>query len=260
MNIRLKSRRDLELMRAAGNVVRQALARATDIAKPGVTTAELDAAVFESYTKAGAKGLFKNYPTYRAGQGFPGNTCISVNDEVVHGIPSKRQLKSGDIVSVDCGVKLNGYCGDSAVTLFIGDVAAGTKRMSDVTRETLQFAIGEIKPGRRWSDIAKKMQDYVESRGFSVVRDFVGHGIGENMHEDPKVPNYIDSKFLKRGDFYLQPGMTLAIEPMVIEGKPETQQLDDGWTIVTKDGSAAAHWEHTVAVTPTGADVLTDGH
>lgn len=259
MKIPLKSRREIELMRAAGRLVFRALQRAREQAQPGMTTAQLDQLVYESYTAGGGVGLFKWYPTYRPGQGFPGNTCISVNDEVVHGIPDDRVLQAGDLVSVDCGVRLGGYCGDSAVTIQIGQVSEQTRKLDEVTRETLDLAIREVRPGRRWSDIAALMQKYVEDHGFSCVREFVGHGIGTNLHEDPKVPNCVTKDYLKRGDFYLQPGMTIAIEPMVIVGGYAVELLQNGWTVVSKDGTPAAHWEHTIAVTANGADILTDG-
>jgi methionyl aminopeptidase len=259
MPVSLKSKRDLELMRAAGRVVCRALARAREMARPGMTTLELDRIVYDTYTSAGGQGLFKWYPTYEPGKGFPGNTCISVNDEVVHGIPGDRVLKDGDVVSVDCGIRLGGYCGDSAVTLPIGKVSDAQAALLRVTQETLEIAVREIRPGRRWSDVARKMQEHVEGNGMSCVREFVGHGIGTRMHEDPKVPNFVSDEFRKRGDFYLQPGMTLAVEPMVILGRPEVVVLDDGWTVVTKDNTPAAHFEHTIAVTATGSDVLTDG-
>lgn len=261
MSIPLKSRRDIDLMRAAGKVVHKALMRAKEVARVGMTTAELDHAVYEAYTGAGGQGLFKWYPTYKPGKGFPGNTCISINDEVVHGIPSdKRVLKDGDVVSVDCGVRLGGYCGDSAVTFIVGKVTPEAQKLCQVTEETLQIAIREIRPGRPWSAVARLMQEHVEKNGFSCVREFVGHGIGTSMHEAPKVPNFVSKDFLRRGDFYLQAGMTLAVEPMVIVGKPDVELLSDGWTVVTKDGTPAAHFEHTIAVTPAGSEVLTDGH
>ncbi len=259
MKIPLKSRRDLELMRAAGRVVYRALQRAREVARVGMTTAELDRLVYESYTAAGAQGLFKWYPTGEAGRGFPGNTCISINDEVVHGIPGDRVIQDGDIVSVDCGVRLGGYCGDSATTVLVGNVKPDVVRLCQVTQEALAIAVREIRPGRRWTDVAAQMQEYVEKNGCSCVREFVGHGIGTSMHEDPKVPNFVSKDFLRRGDFYLQPGMTIAVEPMVILGKPDVRLLNDGWTVVTEDGAPAAHYEHTIAVTPTGSDVLTDG-
>jgi len=246
-------------MRAAGRVVHRALSRAQELARPGMTTLELDRIVYDTYASAGGQGLFKWYPTYEPGKGFPGNTCISVNDEVVHGIPGGRVLKDGDVVSVDCGIRLGGYCGDSAVTIPIGTIAPDTQRLLRVTQETLDLAIQEIRPGRKWSDVARKMQEHVEKNGMSCVKEFVGHGIGTRMHEDPKVPNFVSDEFKKRGDFYLQAGMTLAVEPMVILGQPDVVVLNDAWTVVTKDNTPAAHYEHTIAVTATGSDVLTDG-
>ena len=192
MKINLKSRRELELMRAAGRVVHRALPRAKELARAGMTTLELDRIVYDTYTSAGGQGLFKWYPTYEPGKGFPGNTCISVNDEVVHGIPGDRVLKDGDVVSVDCGIRLGGYCGDSAVTIRYRQRFAGSPKASRGSpQETLDIAIREIRPGRRWSDVAKKMQEHVEKNGMSCVREFVGHGIGIRMHEDPKVPNFV---------------------------------------------------------------------
>ena len=246
-------------MRAAGRVVNRALSRALELARPGMTTLELDRIVYDTYASAGGQGLFKWYPTYEPGKGFPGNTCISVNDEVVHGIPGGRVLKDGDVVSVDCGIRLGGYCGDSAVTIPIGTVSPDAQRLLRITQETLDLAIQEIRPGRKWSDVARKMQEHVEKNGMSCVKEFVGHGIGTRMHEDPKVPNFVSDEFKKRGDFYLQAGMTLAVEPMVILGQPDVVVLNDAWTVVTKDNTPAAHYEHTIAVTATGSDVLTDG-
>lgn len=259
MNIPIKSRREIELMRNAGRVVFRALERCREHARPGVTTAELDALVMDTCLAAGAYSVFKNYPTYEPGAGFPGNTCISVNDEVVHGIPGPRKLLDGDIVSVDCGLRLRGYIGDAAITVAVGTVSDARRNVIRVTQETLDMAIREVRPGVRWSSIARRMQEHVESHKFSCVREFVGHGVGKKLHEDPKVPNFVSREFLKRGDFFLESGMVLAIEPMVIEGHSDVVILDDGWTVVTKDGSCAAHIEHTVAVTPNGADVLTDG-
>ncbi len=246
-------------MRAAGRVVFRALMRARELARPGMSTLELDRIVYDTYTAAGAQGLFKWYPTYEPNKGFPGNTCISVNDEVVHGIPGGRLLKDGDVVKVDCGIRLGGYCGDSALTIPIGVVSPEMQNLLRITQETLDLAIQEVRPGRKWSDVARKMQEHVEKNGMSCVREFVGHGIGSRMHEDPKVPNFVSDEFRKKGDFYLQAGMTLAVEPMVILGQPDVVVLDDRWTVVTKDSTPAAHYEHTVAVTATGSDVLTDG-
>lgn len=256
--IRFKSKRELELMRAAGRLVQRSLRRAQEVARVGMTTAELDRAVFEIYSAAGAVSVFKWYPTYVPGEGFPGNSCISVNEEIVHGIPDERVLQDGDVVKVDCGVRLGGYIGDAAVTILVGNPAPEAQKLSDVTREALHIAIRETRPGRRWSDVARQMQDYVEKvNGMSCVRDFVGHGVGISLHEAPKVPNFVSDEFLRRGDFYLQPGMTIAVEPMVCAGTHEFVMLDDGWTIVTKDKKLAAHWEHTLAITPTGCEILT---
>ena len=202
--------------------------------------------------------MSRNYPTYREGEGFPGHTCISVNEEVVHGIPSHRVLKNGDLVTLDLALKVNGYCCDTAITVAIGSVSPKVQKLLDVTRQTLELALANIKPNKKWTDIARLMQYNVERNGFSVVREFVGHGVGRDMHEDPKVPNFVTQEHL-RGDFKLRPGMTIAIEPMVVMGRRDVDLLEDGWTVVTHDGLHAAHFEHTVAVTESGVDVLSDG-
>ena len=260
MRIALKSPLEIEAMRRAGRVVRQTLDRCRGLARPGVTTAQLDQLAWETFTAAGAVGLFKNYPTYEEGQGFPGHTCISVNDEVVHGIPGPRVLCAGDVVSIDCGVRVDGWCGDSAITVALEPAPPELRELIRVTEETLRLAIRLIRPHLRWSDVAGPMQQYVERHGFSCVREFVGHGIGRRMHEDPKVPNFVSPEFLNRDDFYLREGMTLAIEPMVIRGRPEVAVSADGWTVVTRDHSCAAHVEHTVAVTRRGCEILTNGN
>jgi methionyl aminopeptidase len=181
---------------------------------------------------------------------------VSVNEEIVHGIPGDRVLRDGDVVSVDCGVKVNGYCGDSAVTVAVGKVSQEARLLLEVTRRALELAIAEIAVGRCWSGIARKMQTFVEGHNLSVVRDFVGHGIGRNLHEEPKIPNYWDDQ--RQGeDFTLQEGMTLAIEPMVNLGTEKARATSDSWTVVTRDGKYSAHFEHTVAVTASGAEVLT---
>ncbi len=246
-------------MRAAGRVVHQTLSVCRQAVRPGISTAELDQLAFDTFTSLKGVGLFKNYPTYEPGRGFPGNTCISVNQEVVHGIPGSRVLKEGDVVSIDCGIRLDGWCGDSAITVPVGSVSDSIAKLIRVSEETLDVAIRSIRPRIRWSEIAGKMQAHVESNGFSCVREFVGHGIGRRMHEDPKVPNFVSREFLNRDDFYLEPGMTIAVEPMVIIGRPEVVVLDDGWTVVSKDDSAAAHVEHTLAVTASGCEILTNG-
>src|SRR5579864_2017473 len=258
MPIILKTRREIEMMRRAGQVGRNILARMQQAAVPGVTTGELDEIARIELDKVGGIALSKNYPTYKSGEGFPGYTCISVNEEVVHGIPGKRALREGDIVTLDLALSLEGYCSDTATTVGVGRISPQNQRLLDVTHHTLALAIQNVKPGRRWSDIARLMQHYVERHGYSVVREFVGHGIGRSMHEDPKVPNFVNFEQL-RGDFVLRPGMTLAVEPMVVAGRRDVQLLKDGWTVVTEDRQRAAHFEHTVAVTSSGIDILTNG-
>ncbi|MGC8623770.1 MAG: type I methionyl aminopeptidase [Phycisphaerae bacterium] len=259
MKIALKSRSDIDQMRAAGRLVFQTLSRCREAVQPGLSTEALDHIALATFTAAGGEGLFKNYPTYEPGKGFPGNTCISVNEEVVHGIPGPRLLRDGDVVSVDCGIRLHGWCGDSALTVGAGVLTPENQKLIRVAEETLQIAIAAIRPGLPWSAVARKMQAHVENNGFSCVREFVGHGIGRRMHEEPKVPNFTSREFERLGDFYLQVGMVIAVEPMVIAGAPDVVVLDDGWTVISKDGSPAAHVEHTLAVTPDGCEVLTDG-
>jgi len=256
--IKLKSPDDIERMRRAGRVVRRVLDSVGRLVAPGVTTQELDAEAERLCLAADAVCLFKGVPG-RGGAGpFPGNACISVNEEVVHGIPSGRKVAGGDIVSVDFGVRLDGWCGDAAETFIVGPVAPDVRRLVDVTRNALTIAIEMCRPAERWSTIAATMQDYVEGEGFSVVREFVGHGIGTEMHEDPKVPNFV-SRELRRRDIVLAEGMVLAIEPMVNMGSSKVSGLADGWTVVTGDGRPSAHFEHSVAITAAGATVLTDG-
>jgi len=258
MPIILKSRHDIEMMRRAGQVGCNILAKMRQAAVVGVSTAVLDELAHAELAKVGGIALSKNYPTYKEGEGFPGYTCISVNEEVVHGVPGRRTLKQGDIVTLDLALSLGGFCCDTATTVAVGRISPLAQKLLDVTRQTLTLAIQNMKPGRKWSQVARLMQHYVESNGFSVVREFVGHGIGRSMHEDPKVPNFVTFEQL-RGDFELRPGMTLAVEPMVVAGKREVRLLEDQWTVVTEDRKPAAHYEHTVAITREGVDVLTDG-
>ena len=249
MAVVLKSSREIEKMRSAGHVVRQVLERVRASVKPGLSTADLDRVAEEALNEFGAKAAFKGY------HGYPAVLCTSVNSEVVHGIPSaKRVLKEGDIVSLDFGAIVDGYYGDSAITVAVGEnVDPRTERLLRVTEESLKKAISVVKPGATLGDIGEAVQTVVEAEGFSVVRDFVGHGIGTSMHEDPQVPNFGQAgKGMK-----LKAGMVFAIEPMVNAGKPEVRVLKDGWTAVTDDGSMSAHFEHTVAVTDTGATILT---
>lgn len=243
-----RSANEIEKMKAPNQLVASILAKLAAMVAPGVTTLDLDAHAEKWAREAGAEPAFKGY------RGFPGTLCVSVNDEVVHGIPSSaRVLKSGDIVSIDMGVKLGGFYGDSAVTVPVGDVPAATTSLLAVTNESLARAIAQVQVGGRLSDIGHAVQQWVEAHGFSVVREFVGHGIGEALHEEPQIPNYGKPG---RGPT-LAEGMVLAIEPMVAMGRPETKVLKDGWTAVTRDGSLAAHFEHTVAVTKDGPLVLT---
>lgn len=250
MAVVLKSNQEIEKMRRAGKVVRETLELVRSLVKPGATTLDLEKAAEKRIAELGAKPAFKGY------HGFPCVLCTSINSEVVHGIPSaKRTLKEGDIVSVDCGAIIDGYYGDSAITVPVGEkIDPKTDRLLKVTEASLHAAIAVVKPGATLGDVGAAVQQMVEAEGFSVVRDFVGHGIGSHMHEDPQVPNYGEAG---RG-MKLRAGMVIAIEPMVNAGKPEVRVLKDGWTAVTDDGSMSAHFEHTVAVTDTGAMILTD--
>lgn len=255
----LKSRREIKLMRRAGRVVFTVLEELRRIAGANVTTQQLNDAAEQIIRQADAEPLFKGVRTPQATVPFPAAICTSINDQVVHGIPGPTKLTEGDIISIDCGVRLRGYCGDAATTIAIGRVAPETNRLLDVTKHALDIAIQEVRPGRCWSEVAAQMQDYIESAGFSVVRDFVGHGIGREMHEEPKVPNFVDRQ--QRGnDIRLQPGLVLAVEPMVNAGLAKVQYADSvGWTVTTADGRPSAHFEHTLAVTADGVEVLTDG-
>lgn len=257
MAVTLRSRKEIELMRRAGAVVASVLSKLQEVAEPGVTTAQLDRVALEMVAEAGAEALFKGVRSPQARQPFPGAICASVNDEVVHGIPSETTvLRAGDLLSVDFGVRLGGYCGDSATTVAIGEISSDKRRLMDATKGMLDVAIAEARPGVRWSQVARKMQQYVEDGGFSVVRDFVGHGIGTKMHEDPKVPNFV-SRELLADDIFLTEGMVVAVEPMVNAGSYHVRTLANGWTVVTKDGKCSAHFEHTLAIVKGGCDVLT---
>lgn len=255
----LKSPREIELIRVAGRVVHRVLKRLHGVVRPGVTTGELGAVAEELIAAEGGTPLFKGVVTPSTKFPFPAAICASVNNEVVHGIPGPRVLQEGDIISVDCGVRLHGYCGDAATTIAVGRVSPEARRLLDVTSGALDLAIAEMRPGRMWSEVAGSMQAYVEKAGFSVVREFVGHGIGQQMHEEPKVPNYADRRS-RKGDFRLEPGLVIAVEPMVNAGTQAVMPGDEtGWPQVTRDGRWSAHFEHTVAMTPGGVDILTDG-
>ena len=246
----LKSKREIDLLREAGRIARVALDAAVAMAKPGVTTAQIDVEVERVIRSLGAVPEFKGY------HGYPASSCISVNDEVVHGIPGGRRLEAGDIVGIDVGARIKGFVGDNAATVPIGRVAPKAQKLVDTTRECLEAAVRECLPGRRLSDIGRAVQTIAEARGFSLVRDYAGHGIGTRMHEDPQVPNYVDAATMKR-DVVLKEGLCIAIEPMLNAGGPEVRTLEDGWTVVTEDGSLSAHWEDSVAVTKDGPLVLT---
>jgi len=244
----LKSSDEIERMRHAGRVTAQAVQRLMEAVRPGITTADLDALAEESMRSEGCTPSFKGY------RGFPASICTSVNDQVVHGIPGPRVLHEGDLISLDVGAVWDGYHGDSAVTVFVGsppsDVA---EKLVRVTEESLDAAISQIRVGARLSDVGHAVQQVVEGAGFSVVREYVGHGIGRALHEDPQIPNYGDPG---RGPV-MKPGLVVAVEPMVNGGDWRTRVLADRWTVVTADGSLSAHFEHTIAVTDQGVDVLT---
>ncbi len=250
MAVVLKSSREIEKMHRAGKVVREVLELVRSRVKPGATTLDLENMAAKRIEELGAKPAFKGY------HGYPCVLCTSVNSEVVHGIPSaRRTLKEGDIVSVDCGAVVDGYYGDAAITVPVGQkIDPDTARLLRVTEESLKSGIAAVKPGATLGDIGAAVQSVVEAEGFSVVRDFVGHGIGFNMHEDPQVPNFGEAGHGMK----LRAGMVIAIEPMVNAGGPDVRVLKDGWTAVTGDGSMSAHFEHTVAVTATGSMILTD--
>ena len=243
-----RSASELERMREAGRLVGEVLTELIAHVAPGVTTADLDALAEKRIARAGAVPAFKGY------HGYPATICASINEEVIHGIPSgRRVLNEGDVVSIDVGASLNGYYGDSAITLPVGQVSEDAATLLRVTEESLYKAIECVRPGARISDIGHAVQHHVEAYGFSVVREFVGHGIGQRMHEEPQVPNYGEPGRGPR----LAEGMVLAIEPMVNAGKPAVKVLADGWTAVTRDGGLSAHFEHTVAVTADGSWILT---
>jgi methionyl aminopeptidase len=250
-----KSPSELEKMRAAGILVYEVLQVLRGMVKEGVTTYDLEVAAEKMIRDAGAKPAFKGYYSPSAGSKFPYVLCTSVNEEIVHGMPSeKRFLKPGDIVSIDTGAQLHGFYGDSAITVPVGEISAETRKLIEVTRESLELAIDCARPGNRLFDICGAVERHVTSNGFSIVREFVGHGIGTQMHEEPQVPNYVDRR---NENPRLKEGMVLAIEPMVNAGKPGSRVKADKWTAVTEDSRYSAHFEHTVAVTANGPWVLT---
>jgi methionyl aminopeptidase len=245
-----KSRREIERIREAGRIVATVLSEIERAVEPGVTTAE--------FRRIAEDVIARNEgePVFQSEAGFPSPICTSINDEVVHGIPSLQKLKEGDIVSVDVGVRKRGYIGDAAKTFAVGTIGEEDERLLRITRECLDRAIAVLRPGADLVDVCRAVQDHAEANGFSVVREFVGHGVGEKLHEAPQVPNYVGSGGGKPGTV-LRPGMVLAIEPMVNVGTYKVKKLSDGWTVVTRDGKRSAHFEHTVAVVDEGSEILT---
>lgn len=250
----LRSPREIEAMRQAGLAVWKAHQVAAPLVQPGVPTREIDAAVDQLFADLGATPLFKGVP---GPVPFPAATCISVNEEVVHGIPGDRVLQEGDVVSIDTGCRINGWCGDAAITHPVGKIAPEVQRLLDVTQGVLNLAIELMGVKELWSEVAGEMDAYVRKAGFSTVEVFVGHGIGREMHESPQVPNFSNAQFVRSGDFRLEPGLVIAVEPMVNMGGKRVKVLPDHWTQATRDGKPSAHFEHTIAMTESGARPLT---
>ena len=250
----LRSSREIAMMRKAGLLVWGAHQVAKAMIGPGVTTGEIDAAVEDFFVRHNAKPLFKGVPGRVP---FPAVTCMSVNEEVVHGIPGPRKLVEGDILSIDTGCKLNGWCGDAAVSHAVGSVDPDVRRLLDVTEGVLDLAIGLMGKCSFWSEVAAEMEKYVKDNGFHVVEAFVGHGIGREMHEDPQVPNFVSRQLRQNGDFRLVPGLVIAVEPMVNMGTGKVREQADYWTQITVDKRPSAHFEHTIALTDSGPYVLT---
>jgi len=243
----LKTERDLEAMRPACAVAAAVLDEVANFVRPGISPREVDEFAAERIRQRGAKSAFLGYRKY------PCHICISVNDQVVHGLAGPKELKFGDIVSLDVGVIHNGFIGDNARTVAVGGCSVDAQRLMDVTEQSLYEGISQALPGNRVVDISRAVQNYVENHGFSVVREFVGHGVGRTMHEEPQIPNYVEGKSSPK----LRPGMTIAIEPMVNAGQCGVKILNDGWTVVTQDGSLSAHFEHTVLITESEPEILT---
>ncbi|MBN1421745.1 MAG: type I methionyl aminopeptidase [Planctomycetes bacterium] len=246
-----RSAGEVDSIRRACRLVARILRELAEVVRPGITTKEIDEYIGKRVLAERGQLLFQGY------RGFPAGSCISVNEEVVHGIPSRRRrLAEGDVASVDVGVRLDGWCGDAAATYPVGAISPQAERLLRVCREALERGIGMVRPGRRLSGVSRAIQSHVERHGYSVVKKFVGHGIGEELHEPPQVPNFLDAGVL-RSDVLLRPGLVLAIEPMVNEGTDDVEVLGDGWTVVTRDRGLSAHFEHTVVVTEEGAEILT---
>jgi len=247
--VSLKSPREIELMRESGAILAEVLEMIRNEVKPGVRTGTINAKAEELIRRRGG------YPSFLKYKGYPASVCVSVNEEVVHGIPGERELREGDVVSIDVGVRNKNYHADAAITVAVGEVSDEAKRLMSACREALEEAIRHVKPGAKLREVSAAVQRTVEGAGFSVVRKFVGHGIGQKLHEDPQIPNFVDGTF--NGELILKPGMVLAIEPMINAGGEDVEVAENGWTVVTRDGSVSAHFEHTVAVSESGADVLT---
>jgi methionyl aminopeptidase len=249
----IKSMREIGLMRESGKIVAEALRLCRSLIKPGARTLELNQVVEQVYARHGAQPLFKGYPGRVP---FPAVTCISLNEQVVHGIPGSRVIREGDLVKVDTACKLNGWCADAAITVIVGEVRPEWRRLVQVAEQVLQIAITEMGRRKWWSEVALCMQQHAETAGFSVVQQYVGHGIGRIMHENPQVPNYVN-RDVKKHDFRLEPGLVLAVEPMLNMGRPDTDTLRDHWTVITRDGLPSVHLEHTLAITPEGILIVT---
>jgi methionyl aminopeptidase len=253
MAVTLKSQAEIERMRKAGRVVAEVLALIESELRPGVSTAHLDALAEAHIRRSGATPSFKGYPGVNPRRPFPASVCVSIDHEIVHGIPGARTIREGQLVSIDAGAIVDGWHGDAARTFYIGDPPAEIKRLIDTTRLAMMAGIAAAVPGGHIEDISGAVEDVAAPAGFGIVRQFVGHGIGRAMHEEPQVPNYR----LGRNGRKLEPGLCLAIEPMLTLGSPETRILDDDWTIVTRDGTLAAHFEHSIAITERGPEILT---
>jgi methionyl aminopeptidase len=252
----LKSAREMALMREAGKIVAEALRICRVMCQPGVRTIEIDRAVDALYAKYGVQPLFKGYPGPNPRVPFPASTCISINEQVVHGIPGPREIRDGDLVKLDTACKLNGWCADAAVTVPVGNVRPERRRLLEVAEQVLRIAAEEMAKRRWWSEVAGAMQRHAEAAGYSLVEQYVGHGIGRIMHENPQVPNYV-GRDMRKHDFRLEPGLVLAVEPMLNMGKADTRVLADQWTVVTRDGYPSVHVEHTLALTKDGVIVIT---
>ncbi len=248
--VRVRNEREIDLIAESCQIVADTLDMLTNHIKPGAVLLELDSLAEDFIRSKGARPAFKGY------MGFPATLCISIDEEVVHGIPAKRTLQDGQIVGIDCGAEKKGYYGDSARTFAVGEISTDKKKLMDITKESLMLGIKEAKPGNYVSDIGHAIQTFVEAEGFSVVRELVGHGIGTSLHEDPQVPNY----GVPKQGYKLQEGMCLAIEPMINLGEKEIFTDKDGWTIKTKDGKSSAHFEHTIAILSEGPKILTMGN